>query len=97
LDVVYDKARAYLRDHPKESMNATELAKAIKEDGRLVEILMIEGRFDTGGGDEQADSEDEKKRKRLLEDLQKNLSTPQQRERGATTYASDRHGTGKER
>ncbi|MDR1915640.1 MAG: hypothetical protein LBQ58_03580 [Synergistaceae bacterium] len=90
LDIVYEKARSYLRDNPKAEMKARGLAKAIGEDERLVEILMIEGKFenkDTGG----LDSEVEKKRKKLLEDLQKSLAKPEPKE-GASTYGSDRHG-----
>jgi hypothetical protein len=91
--MVYEKARGYLRDHPKEALRARELAKAIGEDERLVEILMLEGRFenkDNGGLD---DREVDKKRKKLLEDLQKSLSVPAAKEAPATTYGSDRHGT----
>jgi rubrerythrin len=96
LDIVYEKARAYLRDHPKESMNARELAKAIGEDERLVEMLMIEGRFENKNDGEE-ESEAEKKRKLLLEDLQKNLASTPQKQREAGTYGSDRHGTRKEK
>jgi len=91
LDIVYEKARAYLRDNQKERLDAKALAKAIDEDVRLVEILVAEGRFDEG--DAPRESDDERKRKRLLEDLQKNLSAPAARkEGGPATYASGRHG-----
>ncbi|MDR0654618.1 MAG: hypothetical protein LBG12_15110 [Synergistaceae bacterium] len=100
LDIVYEKARAYLRDHPKASMNARELAKEIGEDERLLEILMIEGRFENKD-DSVEESEADKKRRQILADLQKNLaSTPQKQRETATeagTYGSDRHGTRKEK
>jgi len=97
LDMVYEKARAYLRDHPKAHLNARELAHEISEDARLVEILMIEGRFENKDNGGLEESEVEKKRKRLLEDLEKNLSSPAQKVSGAATYGSDRHGTGRDR
>ena len=96
LDIVYEKARAYLRDNPKANMNARELAKKIGEDERLVEILMIEGRFENKSkGPEE--SEADKKRKLLLEDLQKNLASTPQKQRETTTYGSDRHGARREK
>jgi hypothetical protein len=97
LDMVYEKARAYLRDHPKEALQARDLAKAIGEDERLVDILMIEGRFDSKDDGAPLESEDEKKRKKLLGELQKNLSVPVRKEPERTTYGSDRHGVGRER
>jgi hypothetical protein len=96
LDIVYEKARAYLRDHPKTSMNARELAREIGEDERLVEILMIEGRFENKS-EGLEESEVEKKRKLLLEDLQRNLTLPSQKPHEAATYGSDRHGTRREK
>ncbi len=91
-DIVYDKARAYIRDNPKEELDAEGLAQAIGEDQRIVEILMIEGRF-TGDPDDAApiESAEDRRRRRLLEDLQKNLNAPTQRQK-ASTYGSDRHG-----
>jgi len=94
MDVIYDKARAYLRDHPKDKLNAMELAKALGEDERLVELLMLEGRFDARDSDGPEDSREEKMKKKLLEDLQKNLSTTAKRSdgEGMTTYGADRYG-----
>ena len=95
LDMVYDKARAYLRDHPKKRLHAPELAKAIGEDTRLVEILVLEGRFDTKDDNGPDETEAEKKARRLLEDLQKNLATPGKKtdaDPGFTTYGADRYG-----
>ena len=91
-DIVYDKARAYIRDNPKKELDADSLSKAIGEDKRIVEILMVEGRF-TGDPDDAApiESAEDRRRRKLLEDLQKNLSSPAQRQK-ATTYGSDRHG-----
>lgn len=91
-EAVYDKARAYIRDNPKAELDAESLAEAIKEDKRVIEILMLEGRF-TGDPDDATpiESAEEKKRKRLLEDLQKNLASPTQKQR-ISTYGSDRHG-----
>ncbi|MDR1133098.1 MAG: hypothetical protein LBL05_02995 [Synergistaceae bacterium] len=96
LDIVYEKARAYLRDHPKARLNARELAKEIGEDERLVEILTIEGRFENKS-EGMEDSEVEKKRKLLLEDLQRNLTSTPQKQRESGTYGSDRHGTRREK
>ena len=77
-------------------MNARELAKKIGEDERLVEILMIEGRFENKSkGPEE--SEADKKRKLLLDDLQKNLASTPRKQREPTTYGSDRHGARREK
>jgi len=92
LDIVYEKARAHLRDHAKEKMNTHDLAIAIDEDERLVEILMIEGRFDSKDNGGLEDSEVEKKRKRLLGDLQKSLLPTAKKSEGITTYGRDRYG-----
>ncbi|MDR1581216.1 MAG: hypothetical protein LBS35_12745 [Synergistaceae bacterium] len=91
LDIVYEKARAYLRDHPRANMNARELAREIGEDERLVEILTIEGRFENKS-EGLEENEVEKKRKLLLDDLQRNLTTAPQKQRETGTYGSDRHG-----
>jgi hypothetical protein len=95
LEIVYEKARAFLRDNPKLKLNARELAKEIGEDERLINILMMEGRFESVDG-EPEDSADRKKRK-LLEDLEKNLSAPERKSTGVTTYGNDRHGAGRDR
>ena len=102
LDMVYEKARAYLRDHPKEKLNTSELAKVLDEDDRLIEILMIEGKFDSKDNGGLEESEVEKKRKRLLAELQENLAGPAKKNEGMTTYGADRYGrdrpgTGKDR
>ena len=91
LDIVYEKARAYLRDHSKEQPNTRELAEAIGENERLIEILMIEGRFDSKDKS-GLDDEVEKKKQRLLDDLQKSLATPSKKSEGVTTYGADRYG-----
>ncbi|MDR3166158.1 MAG: hypothetical protein LBU13_11360 [Synergistaceae bacterium] len=96
LNIVYDKARAYLRDHPKERVNAVDLAERIGEDERLVEILMLEGRFENRGEDAE-ESDDDKKRKQLLQDLQKNLASMPQKQHETGTYGSDRHGARREK
>lgn len=93
VEIVYEKARNYLRDHPKdEGTNAAALAEAIGEDIRIIQILMMEGRF-TGNPDDEhrLESEQEKKRKQLLDELQKNIFDPV-KEQKATTYGVDRHG-----
>ncbi|MDR1510925.1 MAG: hypothetical protein LBS53_14975 [Synergistaceae bacterium] len=95
LEIVYEKARTFLRDNPKLELNARELAKEIGEDERLINILMIEGRFENRD-DEPGDGADRKKKK-LLEDLEKNLSAPARKRAGITTYGNDRHGAGKDR
>jgi hypothetical protein len=94
LDIVYEKARTYLRDNPKKSPRAAELAEAIGEDKRLVEILMLEGRFDTVEAPKVEEDESEKQRKKLLKDLEQSLLAPQKKAPGVTTYGSDRHGRG---
>ena len=92
LDIVYEKARAYLRDNPKAELSAPELAKAIKEDVRLIELLMLEGRF-AAEPDKPIEDREERKRRQLLESLQKNISSSAaQKEQKSTTYGSDRHG-----
>ena len=94
IDIVYDKARSYLRDNPNTKLNARELAEAIKEDIALVEILVMEGRFEDKN-DIPVESEEERNRKKLLEEFQKNTSkTTSSAKRGPTTYGSDRHGRG---
>ncbi|MDR3331947.1 MAG: hypothetical protein LBT08_04900 [Synergistaceae bacterium] len=92
LDIVYDKARTYLRDNPKKTPKPAELAEAIGENVRLVEVLMMEGRFDAGDSPREEDSETEKQRKRLLKDLEQNLAVPVAKKAPATTYGNDRHG-----
>jgi hypothetical protein len=96
LDIVYEKAHAYLRDHPKANMNARELAHAIGEDERFVEMLSMEGRFENKSEGLEG-SEVEKKRKLLLEDLRKNLASTPQKQREMSTYGSDRHGARREK
>ena len=94
LDIVYEKARAYLRDHPKDKLNAMELAKALGEDERHIELLMLEGRFDAGNNGGIEESQVDKMRKKLLEDLQRNLASPSKKDdgEGMTTYGADRYG-----
>jgi len=92
LDLVYEKARAYLRDHPKENLNAMQLAKAIGEDERHIELLMLEGRFDAEGSGEPEDSDAEKIRKRLLDDFQRSVDSPAKKSEPKTTYGADRYG-----
>lgn len=92
MDIVYDKARSYLRDNPDATLNARELAKAIKEDAALIEILVMEGRFENTN-EAAAEDEDDKKRKKMLEDFQKSLTkSSDPGKKGPSTYGSDRHG-----
>jgi hypothetical protein len=91
LDIVYEKARTYLRDNPKAEVRAKSLAEAIGEDARLVEMLVLEGRFDSKDVTGPEESEMEKKRKRLLQDLQKSLEAPVKQEE-KITYGSSKHG-----
>ena len=95
LDIVYEKARTYLRDNPKVEIRAPELAKAIGEDVRLVEILVAEGRF-TGNPDDahEGESIEEKKRKKLIAEIEKNLSASTEKAQPRVTYGQDRHGRG---
>jgi hypothetical protein len=94
LDIVYEKARAYLRDNPKKSPRAAELAEAIGEDKGLVDILILEGKFEGNDSPKMEESEVEKRRKKLLQELQKSISFPSAKNQPATTYGSDRHGKG---
>ena len=92
MDIIYDKARSYLRDHPNENLNARELAKAIKEDAALVEILVMEGRFEKSYEGPQ-ESEGEKKHRKMLEEFQQGLAKSELESKKAhVTYASERHG-----
>jgi hypothetical protein len=91
LDIVYEKARTYLRDNPKSEVRAKSLAAAIDEDVRLVEILVAEGRFDAKDSPRMEESELDKRRKKLLQDLQKNLEIPAKKEE-KVTYGSSKHG-----
>jgi hypothetical protein len=92
LDIVYDKARTHLRDNPKTQARAKELAKAIGEDVRLIEILVAEGKFDPKDYPGMETNEQEKRRNQLLGELQKNLSAPQARKEEKVTYGSSKHG-----
>lgn len=93
LDIVYDKARTYLRDNPDEELRVQSLAEAIGEDVRLIEVLVAEGRFDNKDGYDDEVSEEDRRKKKLLEDLQKNLSSPvPKKDLGIATYGRDRHG-----
>jgi hypothetical protein len=95
LEIVYEKARAFLRDNPKLKLSARELAKEIGEDERLINILMMEGRFENR--DEDPEDGTDRKKKKLLEELEKSLSEPVQKSAGITTYGNDRHGVGRDR
>jgi hypothetical protein len=92
LDIVYEKARTYLRDNPKMQARAKTLAKAIGEDVRLIEILVAEGKFDPKDYPGVETDEQEKRRQQLLGELQKNLSATPARKEEKTTYGSSRHG-----
>jgi hypothetical protein len=90
LDRVYEKAREYLRDNPQMELDARDLAEAIQENLHDLEILISQGRFEREASDPA-----ERQRKRLLEELQKSLSTSSSGRAGGTsrsTYGRDRHG-----
>lgn len=96
VEIVYEKARNYLRDNPKDEMDAKQLADAIDEDIRIIQMLMMEGRF-TGNPDDEhmLESEEEKKRKQLLNEIQKSLSSSSgESSHKYTSYGQDRHGRG---
>jgi predicted amidophosphoribosyltransferase len=95
LEIVYEKARAFLRDNPKLKPNASELAREIGEDERLINILVTEGRFEKG--DDIPDDSADRKKKKLLEELAKNMPAPERKSAGLTTYGNDRHGVGRDR
>ncbi|MDR1481517.1 MAG: hypothetical protein LBI74_02715 [Synergistaceae bacterium] len=92
LDIVYEKACAYLRDNPKKGPNAAELAEALGEDRRLVDILILEGKFEEGDSPGTEEIELERRRKKLLADLQKSISLSDVKNQPTTTYGNDRHG-----
>jgi hypothetical protein len=71
------------------ALDAVKLAEAIGEDIRDIEILISQGKFER----READPE-ERRKQRLLEDLQRNLgkSDPSSPSSGRTTYGRDRHG-----
>lgn len=94
LDELYEKARNYLRDNPKEELDAQRLAKAIEENPRMIHILIEEGRFIKGHPqDDGDDSAEEKKKQRLLEELQKTVEKQSAEQSAAkiTTYGKERH------
>jgi hypothetical protein len=88
---VYEKARTYIRDNPKTEVRAKALATAIDEDVRLIEILVAEGKFDAKDSPRMEESELEKRRKKLLQDLQNSLAMPVKKEENVT-YGSSKHG-----
>jgi phage FluMu protein Com len=90
LDVIYEKARTYLRDNPKEKLDALELAEALGEDERLIQLLAMEGRFSGEDNDGKEEDEEEKKRQQLLAEIEKSLSNTVKK--GITTYGADRYG-----
>lgn len=92
LDIVYEKARTYLRDNPKTEVRAKALAAAIGEDVKLVEMLVVEGRFDSKDSPRMEESELEKRRMKLLQDLRKNLEIPVKQQEEKVTYGSSKHG-----
>ena len=94
LDEIYDKARTYIRDNPKAELKADTLTEAIGAEVKYVEILVAEGKFDPGKSDEAAMDEDDKKRAKLLEDIQKSLTKMSDKTETAkvVTYGSARHG-----
>jgi hypothetical protein len=94
LDIVYNKARTYLRDNPGKVLNSAELSKAVGEDKKLLDILIVEGRFDGGDSPKTDESEVEKRRRKLLKEIENNLSFPTKKGSASTTYGSDRHGKG---
>jgi hypothetical protein len=89
---VYEKARTYLRDNPKTEVRAKALAAAIGEDVKLVEMLVVEGRFDSKDSPRMEESELEKRRMKLLQDLRKNLEIPVKQQEEKVTYGSSKHG-----
>lgn len=91
LDIVYEKARTYLRDNPKADVRAQELAEAIGEDVRLVEIIVAEGRFASQDPSEMV-TDEEKRRLKLLAEIEKSLSSSTEKNQAYVTYGQDRHG-----
>jgi hypothetical protein len=71
-------------------VQAKSLAEAIKEDVKLVEILVAEGRFEPKDPEGPIENESEKRRKKLLEELQKNLEASARRDK-VVTYGSSKH------
>ena len=82
MDAIYEKARNYLRDHPKEELDAQKLAVVMEVDPQMIRLLIEEGRFvkespaDDNKEDLKNDSaelSDESKKQRLLEEFQKTV------------------------
>lgn len=85
MDAIYEKARNYLRDHPKEELDAQKLAVVMDVDPQMIRLLIEEGRFvkdnpaDDNKEDLKEDSDalsDERKKQRLLEEFQKTVAKP---------------------
>ena len=85
MDTLYEKARNYLRDHPKEELDAQKLAVVMDVDPQWIRLLIEEGRFvkdhpadDSKEGlkDDSAELSDERKKQRLLEEFQKTVTKP---------------------
>ena len=95
MDTLYEKARNYLRDHPKEELDAQKLAVAIEEAPQMIRLLIDEGRFVKGDSKDSSDeSAEEKKKQRLLEELQKTVEKKSSVDQSAgkvTTYGKERH------
>ncbi|MBP9957824.1 MAG: hypothetical protein KBF14_05165, partial [Synergistaceae bacterium] len=85
MDTLYEKARNYLRDHPKEELDAQKLAVVMDVDPQWIRLLIEEGRFvkdhpadDSKEDlkDDSAELSDERKKQRLLEEFQKTVTKP---------------------
>ena len=85
MDTIYEKARNYLRDHPKEELDAQKLAVVMDVDPQWIRLLIEEGRFvkdhpadDSKEDlkDDSAELSDERKKQRLLEEFQKTVTKP---------------------
>jgi hypothetical protein len=89
LDAVYEKARSFMRDNPDESLDVIRLADQLSEDVRDLEMLVQMGRFDR---DVSGPAVEDRRKKQLLEELQKNLSGKSGEGKKYVSYGEERYG-----
>ncbi len=95
LDAVYVKAREFIRENPKSRLTVSELAEAIGEDVRDLEVLIAQKRLDRDAGDFSGGADDEEsRRKKLLESFQRSVTDTSGGEGKKTyrSYGEERYG-----
>ncbi len=88
LDKIYERAREYLRDHPRERLNVSDLAEILNEEAADIDLLVAAGRLRLWDDNSFDDREGE--RERLLKAFQKNLSRDGGKE-GSILHAANRY------